>query len=322
MLTYHIKWDILNQRLGVFAERGTFMLHIIDQTVKVKGLKEKKDVAVLADVHLTYMDERENDYSQRLRLERAYMFPNGHHCFSEIREYIKNSDIDVVATVGDVVDYPSHKNIEVITDFFENDCKDYLFVFGNHDWNYPRHYNDIHHWFRNTAKFKHLLKDENPLLQVLDLGDVLLVGVDSASDTIFPETLKQFKKVAALGKPMILFMHVPFHTPATTAAVMEENHTGTPLVVGLPEEYHEKLGSEAWLIPDDSTKEFVSMMWDPNVPVVASLCGHLHFEFKPHDYVLRDDYMPGRTQFGVRLSAPQLTNEGNLLVLHLLPDEE
>ena len=299
------------------------MLHIIEQTIKVKGLKEKKDVAVLADVHLTYMDEREDEYSQKLRLERAYMFPNGDYCFKQIREYIKNNDIDVVATVGDVVDYPSKKNLEFITDFFHNDCKDYLFVFGNHDWNYPKRYNDLHHWFQNTAKFNAILKDENPLLQVLDLGDVLLVGVDDASDTIFPETLKQFKKVAALGKPMILFMHVPFHTPAMTQAVIEENHTGKPLVIGLPDDVAlSHFPADNWFIPDETTKEFVSMMWDENVPVVASLSGHLHFEFKPHDYVFVDEYMPGRKQFGVRLSAPQLTNEANLLVLHIVPDNE
>lgn len=300
------------------------MLHIIERTQKIKGLKEPKDLVGLADMHLTYIDGREDAWTHEMQLGRSHMFPNGDRCFREIREYIKKTRPDIVVSAGDMIDFPSWKNIETIDDFFNNDCKEYMYVFGNHDWNCHKRYNDVHHWLENVPRFFPVLKNKNPELQVVDIGGLLVVGIDTGSDRVFPETVAQFKEVAALGKPMILVMHVPFYSEKTCEILMQTSNAnrGYPLILGMPEEYYDKAGRDSWLIPNEATKEFVRMMHDPDVNVVASMYGHVHFEYQAHDFLAEDEYMPGRVQYGLRLSAPQLNAEGVVFLLHLVPDND
>lgn len=298
------------------------MLHIIERTHKIKGLKEPKDIVALADMHLTYIDDREDEYSQGLKKERSYMFPNGDRCFNEIREYVKKTQPDVVVSVGDFIDFPSHANLEVMDDFFNNDCKEHIAVLGNHDWNYPRNYNCVYNWRDNVPKFNCVLHDGNPYVQVVDLGGVLVVGLDNNTDRFFPETVEQFKKVAALGKPMILAMHVPFYTPTGAPSIQPIDHQKRLLMAGVPQERKEDVGNCQSCLANDATNEFLRMMYDENVNVVASLSGHLHFEYFPHDYLFEDRYTEGRIQYGLRISAPQLTNEGVVFRMHLIPDND
>lgn len=298
------------------------MIHIFEVTHKIKGLDAPKEVVCLGDTHLTYIDERDDEYCQKLSHERSYMFPNGDCCFKEIREYIRKTRPDMVITVGDFIDYPTKKNLEIADDFFNNDCKAYMYPFGNHDWNFPRTYNSIYNWLGNTPKFNSILKDENPYVQVYDLGGVLIVGIDNASDTIFPETIRQIREVVALGKPMIFTMHLPFYTPGMKRKLIEEGKCNHALCIGTPLDDSDKIANCKYCLSNPESDEFISIMRNPDIPVVASLSGHMHLEYAPHDYMLVDEYMPGRTQYNLRISAPQLTKEACLMLMHLIPDNE
>ncbi len=298
------------------------MLHVIERTIKIKGLTEPKNIVGIADTHLTLIDDREDEYSHTLQKERSYMFPNALHCMEEIKQYIKETKPDAVMACGDIIDFPSAKNLEYADDFFNNCCKNYIYTFGNHDWNYPRTYNNVANWRGNTPKFRSFLKDNNPSVQVLDLGEVLLVALDNSTDYMFLDTLEQFKEVAAIGKPMILLMHLAFYTPEMGDLAVDGQPQDIMLVMGVPEEKREHVKHCTSCLENEVSREFIRMMYDPEVPVVATCSGHLHYEFKDRDYVAETEYMPGRYQFGLRISAPQLTNEGCVFLLHLVPDNE
>ncbi len=299
------------------------MLHVIEKELKVKGLKEPKNIVGIADVHLTRIDEREDEYSHQLQKERSYMFPNAERCFAEIREYIKQTQPDAVMGCGDIIDFPSHANLELMDEFFNKECKEYVYALGNHDWNYPKTYNSIFNWLDNVPRFP-VIKDSNPYVQVADLGDVLLVAIDNQADRVFPETVKQFKKVVEIGKPMILCMHVPVYCPVIGEEIMHDERPkqNRLLMMGVPDEMADLTGNVLSCLANDATKEMIEILKDPNVPIVAMMSGHVHFEFKPHDFIAEAEYIPGRWQYGLRLSAPQLCPEGVVLLLHLVPDEE
>lgn len=297
------------------------MIHIIEKTLEIEGLKEPKDALVITDTHLTLADERENEYGLELQAERSRMFPNGYKGFEEIKEYVKKTSPDVVIGCGDIVDFPSHKNLEYIDDFFNNYCKEYVYAFGNHDWNYPKTYNSIYNWRGNVPKFNKVLKNGNPYVQVVDLGGVLIVAVDTNTDKIFPETIAQLKEVGKQGKPMILAMHCGFYTPKTAELVMDVQSRNMLLVVGVPDEEEEKVKYCKTCMRDENSDEFIRMMYDPEFPVVASFYGHVHCEFKEKDYISVDEYMPGRYQFGCRISCPQLTPEPTIVRVHMVPKQ-
>ncbi len=298
------------------------MIHVIERVHKIKGLKEPKEAVILADMHLTLADEREDEYGLQLQKERSYMFPNGLKCAEMIKEYITETRPDVVIGCGDIIDFPSHKNLEYIDDFFNNHCKEYVYALGNHDWNYPKTYNSIYNWRGNVPRFNAVLKNGNPYVQVVDLGEVLVVGIDTNTDKIFPETIEQLKEVGKLGKPMILAMHCAFYTPKTAELLIDVQPQDILLAVGVPAEQEEKVKHCKTCLADANSDEFIRMMYDPDFPVVASFYGHVHCEFKDRDYISVDEYMPGRYQYGVRISCPQLTDEPTIVRLRLVPDND
>ena len=299
------------------------MLHVIEREIKIKGLKESKNIVGIADVHLTRIDEREDEYSFELQKGRSYMFPNAERCFAEIREYVNKTQPDAVMGCGDIIDFPSAANLELIDEFFNKECKNYVYALGNHDWNYPKTYNSIYNWLDNVPKFK-VMKGDNPYVQVEDLGDVLLVAIDNQADRVFPETVKQFKKVVELGKPMILCMHVPVYSEKIGEEIMhdERPERNRLLMMGVPDDKAELVGNCLSCLANDATREFIEILHDPKTQVKAMLSGHVHFEFKPHDFIAEEEYAPGIMQYGLRLSAPQLTPEAIVLLLHLVPDND
>ncbi len=296
------------------------MLHVVEKTLKIKGLKEEKTIVGIADVHLTLRDERDNDdYSIKLQQERSFMFPNASSCFAEIREYVKKAQPDAVMACGDIIDFPSAANLDIIDEFFNKECKEYVYTLGNHDWNYPRTYNQIYNWLDNVPQFP-VIKDHNPLIQTVDLGDVLLVAVDNQADRVFPETVRQFKELIKLGKPMILCMHVPAYSPEIGEIIMHDEHQHRLLMMGVPQELEANVGNCRNCLCNAATTEFMELLHDPSVPVKAILAGHVHFEFRAHDFIAEEEFAPGKIQYGLRLSAPQLTPEGIVLSLKLVPD--
>ncbi len=298
------------------------MLHIAERTLKVKGLKAPKNIVAITDMHLTFCDERDNDeYSQKLYRERSYMFPNGAHCFAEIREYIKRTKPDAVMACGDIIDFPSAANLDVIDEFFNRECKNYVYALGNHDWNYPKTYNSIYNWLDNVPKFK-VIKDGNPYVQVTDLGDILLVALDNQADRVFPETVRQFKEVIKLGKPMIVCMHLaPYCKEIADEILSDDRHKDLLLMMGVPKEYEHLLKHCKGCLANDATTELLEILKDPDVPIIANLSGHVHYEGKARDFVAEAEYAPGKMEYSLRLSAPQRINEGFLLLLHLVPEE-
>lgn len=298
------------------------MIHIVERTLKVKGLKTPKNIVAITDLHLTFCDERDSDeYSQKLHSERSYMFPNGDRCFAEIREYVRKTQPDAVMACGDIIDFPSAANLDAIDEFFNKECKNYVYALGNHDWNYPKTYNSIYNWLDNVPKFK-VIKNGNPYVQVTDLGDVLLVAIDNQADRVFPETVKQFKEVLKLQKPLLVCMHVPPYCPPIAEEILsDDRHKDLLLMMGVPKEYEHLLKHYKSCLANEATTEILEIFKDPNVPIIATLSGHVHFESKPNDFLAETEYAPGKMQYGLRLSAPQRTNEAVLLLLHLIPNE-
>lgn len=298
------------------------MITVIERTLKLKGLKEKKDILAMADMHLTLCDDRENDYSKELAAERSQWFHNAYACTEKVKEYIKETKPDYVIACGDMIDFPSHANLEYFIDFLNNHCPPYMYVLGNHDWNYPRNYNNVYNWRGNVPKFAPILKNGDPCVQVLDAGEFLIVGIDTNTDRVFRDTVDRLKEIGKLGKPMILVMHVAIWTPGTADIIYNASPENLLLAVGCPEFERQRVGRCPSCLGDEVSDELLRMVNDPEFPVFAMFYGHNHFETMGDDFVAEDHYMEGRVQYGIHKSAPGGRETPTVFRLHLIPDEE
>ena len=118
-------------------------------------------------------------------------------------------------------------------------------------------------------------------------------------------------------------MHLPAYSPAIGEHIIHDERPDKHLLLmmGVPDERAEEVGHCKSCLLNDATREMMEILHDPNVPIVAMMSGHVHFEFKPHDFIAEEEIIPGRWQYGLRLSAPQLTPEGVVFLLHLVPEE-
>jgi predicted phosphodiesterase len=98
-------------------------------------------------------------------------------------------------------------------------------------------------------------------VQVLDLGDLILFGVDNSQRQITADQTAQLHQVLSQGKPVIVVMHIPIMT--------EENHNllmncGDYFRLNHPESTEETLA-------------FIDCIRQNAGQIVAVLAGHLHF---------------------------------------------
>ena len=247
--------------------------------IAVPGVR-KKILYHFSDCHLSVYDDlctpeerkRAEDgiagwEKGRENFARQYHQPCTEAQKRSVADYFRNlvghacADGDALALCGDIFDYVSGANVR----FFEKEMAElsipFLAVCGNHE-------SDGH--IPGDSLFARV---RNPV-QVLDLGDLILVGVDNSRRQITGQQNEKLREVLAIGKPVIVAMHIP---------VMTEGNWKLLLECG---DYFRLNHPDAAPV----TLEFIEILKENGPRIAAVLAGHLHF---PND----SEIVPGLTQY-------------------------
>jgi 3',5'-cyclic AMP phosphodiesterase CpdA len=150
---------------------------------------------------------------------------------------------------GDLCEYISPANLRFLDEKLGSSSIPWLAVCGNHD---PA----------ETIPDGLLFSRTKQPVQVLDLEDLLIVGIDNAKRCITAQQNTRLRELLATGKPMILAMHVPVLTEGNRELLtdcgeyFQLNHAGA----------------------DRETLEFANLLRENAGQIVAVLAGHLHFQ--------------------------------------------
>lgn len=155
---------------------------------------------------------------------------------------------DALILAGDICDYVSDANLRFLDSRLKNLGTPFLAVCGNHDQaaDVPQGY---------------LYSRAKTPVQILDLGGLLLVGLDDSCRSITREQNDQLKAALALEKPLVIVLHVP---------IMTEDNEEILLQCG---EYFRLNHPEA----DPETLAFIDTVRENAGQIAAVLAGHLHF---------------------------------------------
>lgn len=238
---------------------------IHEYKIPVKGIK-KKVIYHFSDVHLTEFDDLSNE-SETVRAKDATVswangrlgfaksnnenvseeqkMPSGVH-FTNLLKTASSGDAFVMT--GDICDFINGANMRKLDAELKNISVPYVAVCGNHD-----KACDIPDGFIYSA-----LKEP---VQICDLGDLLIVGIDDSDRNITASQNEQLKKLLNKNKPLIIVFHVP---------IMTEGNKERLINCG---EYfrlnHENASEE--------TLEFIEIIKKNSDRIIAVLAGHLHF---------------------------------------------
>lgn len=155
---------------------------------------------------------------------------------------------DALILAGDICEYVSPANLRFLDSRLGELNTPFLAVCGNHD----RAADIPDGYLYSRAKAP---------VQLLDLGDLLLIGLDDSCRSITKDQTRQFLAALSQGKPVIVVLHIP---------IMTEGNRDLLLDCG---DYFRLNHPEA----DEDTLEFIDLLRQNSTRIAAVLAGHLHF---------------------------------------------
>lgn len=220
----------------------------------------------LADMHLLISEEGKQEHAVPFSL-------------SQWIDYANYEKVDGFLMGGDILDGPSPSNLYYLDKTINKLKMPYVYTLGNHDWNFSWEYMTDKSWQEYRTLFLPYM-EENPSIHMKEYEDIIIVAVDNSANQIQPEVLDEYKKILAMGKPIILMLHVPLITQSVIARANQI--WKSPVVLGA--------GNFGGIYPNESSEEFIQLTTVKNSPVLLILAGHVHFA--DMDYVEGEKNIP------------------------------
>lgn len=244
---------------------------MVEETVYVEGLEKDYTFLFLTDTHVIIPNEDASPQEAENEAARMPMFVpesgiSSAEQFPEWVRYANEEKVDAVLLGGDVIDTPSPSNLEWLAGQLAGLDMPYLYVNGNHDWTYPWEY--MTQWGQETyLPLLQPLMGGNTAIHSLDLGELVLVGIDDSSNQVNEEVFPAYEEILREGRPMVVVAHVPFMTQSVLGKAKEV--WNSPVVIGA--------GNYGGVYPNETSEKFVSLTTAADSPVELVLAGHVHF---------------------------------------------
>lgn len=263
----------MKDKVAALQLMGTNLLNPSTATVVIPGLTGEYTFLHVTDSHVSAYSDADAKAWTSTRLNyniarRNSFVADGLYAeerFPLLFDYASEIEADGMFLTGDLIDFPSEKNIALL---YENVSKfkgTSIFCLGNHDWNYSDDYMTGNSATVNRPLFNDLTNGD-PYFSYAEYDEFIVAAIDNSSDVVTDETVDKFLSLYEKNKPIILLLHVPFHVDTLEPDVKKvwgRNITMGPGAMG------SDWGSvlrlyEAVCVAEDT-------------PVVAVFTGHVHF---------------------------------------------
>ena len=190
-------------------------------TVYIGGLTEEYTIAFVNDLHLVTDTEVGHVLEEELpevmkRYNELSVTADGKHAedlWPEVIKYLNYNDFDAVIFGGDLLDYCSPSNIEVLEQGFDQlkyDRDRVIYLRSDHD--YIGTYGGSQYTDADGVAAQAQLWDGDSEEKVIDLGEFLIVGINRSYQNLSDERLEYLNKELRDGRPVIVATHVPFYS--------------------------------------------------------------------------------------------------------------
>lgn len=244
---------------------------VTQKTIAIPGLSKEYTFLYLSDTHVIQLDGSESEQITDNALPRMPLFVDKNNIssaerFPEWIDYANVSAVDMMLFGGDIIDFPSDANLNLLKENISNLNMPYIYTLGNHDWTYPWDYMTPEGRAAYRPLFHAFTKD-NPAASVTEYEELVILSVDNSSNQIDPEALSVVDEALALEKPTIVIAHVPFSTDSLLEKA--KNVWKSPVSIGMAD--------KGGIFPDANTLAFQEKILAEDSPVICVLSGHVHF---------------------------------------------
>lgn len=249
-------------------------LEISEETIIVSGLQEEYSFLFLTDQHIvvpsdSYFDGEFGDtdfsYEQSSNANEVASYKQ-FPAWIDYANSKQGEELDAVLLGGDIISFPSEKNIDFLAEQLARLNVPYLYTLGNHDWVSEEHYMDEYAYENYLPKLKPLMQND-PDFQTLEFNEIIVVSVNNSTDQVAPEAIERYVELLQTDKKVVVMLHVPLLTQSVLTKA-KEAWSGGVILGG---------GNHGGIYENDTSKEFIDLTIRENSPVVAILAGHVHF---------------------------------------------
>lgn len=236
---------------------------LTEHQIHIDGIVKEYSFFQISDSHLAYIEESDDlTIKERVNASIHEWTRNGilpTESFDEIIDYVERNDSDGLFLCGDMIDFTSGKMMQKMINRLVRLSTEVFYVSGNHE-----HLEDsvenhveisgIELYYQATKPFwaKHF-------------KEITIVGIDNGNRIISNQCIEFLEMQIALGKPILLVMHIPMYTEELGRAI--EKKWGKNGSIS----YFTLEGKE-----DRNVTAFCDVVRKPDSKVVAIFSGHAH----------------------------------------------
>ena len=242
-------------------------------TVDIPDISRDYTLLFLADMHIICQDDhisedKKEEVSQRFNL---FSTPEGDHSADRwltLSSTLDSYNADAVLLGGDMVDFASDSNISCLKEGLENLSTPFIYVRADHDYG---------NWYTGLdSKYirgLHKTIDDDLQVSVIEFPDFYAMGIDNTTSQISKKALEKIRKYFSQGKPVILMTHVPIEPQSddTLSRQSKEVWQDRALIWGQ--------NGGTYYEPNETTSEFLDLVYADDSPVIQVISGHLHFRW-------------------------------------------
>ncbi len=224
------------------TRNGNF--EVYETTLYLSGVTKPLTLLLGADTHLTLTDYRDDLARKNFMWQRRMWFPFAQDILEDIVNFPAQNPVDFTVLLGDMIDFPSEKNLEVLREFLtRKPLGSYLYIMGNHDYNFPEEgiegtpesltAIDALAVRLDGAERELTPKEYQGGFHAIDLGEVIIAGGNNVTKEGRTAILEGLNALQNAGKPVILCVHKTFYADTLTKDVAKAwGKDGTATLAG------------------------------------------------------------------------------------------
>ena len=181
--------------------------------VRCDGLEHPLRVWQVSDSHLNLRDSRDDEYKDFYARMGGEWNPKltAREAFERILDDAREKRPDLLLVTGDLISFPTLKNVEFAVERLDACGVPWLYTAGNHDWHFEGDEgSDAEQRARWIEKrLLPLYKGEDPMAYAKTVGGVRFLMIDNSTYNVDERQLEFFRAESAKGGPCVLAMHIP-----------------------------------------------------------------------------------------------------------------
>ncbi len=252
-------------------------VRIQEETVTISGIRRDYRMLLIADTHISLCDARDPALLKKAQARReAFERESGKNAVRTfhnlVTESVEGKD-DLTIFAGDITDSAMYASVDFVQKEIERLEHPYLYVTGNHDFEYGEEYFSKKAYRKYFPRLFPLTKTTEQYT-LMEYDDLIVAGINDKNNQFDKKAVQALLPYLKGTKPVILVMHVPLQPQYEHSALEQQ----ADAVWGLSNAGRCRvLLGETACKPNKTTQKLLDAVFAADSPVAAVFAGHIHF---------------------------------------------